>query len=131
MMKAKPRTIPKQLGTVADMLYTERQRRLVEQHMIKDMQDFETRLKNHLIDNLPKSEASGVAGRLARATVSTKQVPIVEDWDLFYAYIKKKNAFDLLNRHLNVAAATERLEAGEKIPGLGEFTVVGVSCVKL
>jgi hypothetical protein len=131
MKKPKPRTIPKKLGEVADLLYAERQHRLVEQHMIKDMQDFETRLKNYLIDHLPKSEASGVSGRIACATVTTRQVPTVEDWDAFYGYIKKKNAFDLLNKHLNVAAATERLEAGEKIPGLGEFTLVGVSCVKL
>jgi hypothetical protein len=131
MKKPKPRLIPKKLGQVADLLYTERQTRLVEQGLIKDMQSFETRLKDHLIENLPKSDASGVAGSVARATVTTKKVPTVEDWELFYGYIKKKNAWDLLARSLNTAAATERLEAGEKIPGLGSFTLIGVSVTKL
>jgi hypothetical protein len=131
MKPPKPRAIPKKLGSVADLLYMSRQDRLEEMQTVKEMTAFETRLKDYLIDNLPKSDASGVAGKVARATITTKKVPTVEDWDAFYAYIKKTNAFDLLNRALNTAAAIERIDNGETIPGLGSFTVVQVSCVKI
>jgi hypothetical protein len=127
----KIKKLPKTLGACADLLYTSRQDRLDVQHTVDDMKGFENRLKDHLIQELPKGEASGIAGKVARVTVVTKQVPTVEDWDKLYAYIKKKNAFDLLNRALNVAACTERLEAGEQIPGIGAFTRVDVSCQKV
>ncbi len=127
----KVKAIPKKLAACADLLYTSRQDRLVEQKTIEEMKGFETRLKDHLIAELPKGEASGISGKVAKVAVITKQIPTVEDWDLLYGYIKKKNAFDLLNRALNTAAATERLENGEKIPGLGSFNRVDVSCTKV
>jgi hypothetical protein len=130
MFKKKPVEKMK-LGMAIDTLYTTRQNRLVEQGTIKEMQAYETELKDYLIENLPKEQASGVAGSLARAAVVTKKIPVVEDWDALYKYIKKKNAFDLLNRALNTAACTERLENGEKVPGIGSFTAVTVSVNKL
>lgn len=123
--------IPKKLGEVADLLYTSRASRIEEQHAIDAMKSFETRLKDHLINELPKGEARGISGKVARVSVITKQVPVVEDWEAFYKYIKKHDAFDLLNRALNTAACTERLENGEKIPGIGSFQRVDVSCVKV
>jgi len=128
---AKPKAIPKQLGAVADLLYTSRQTRLEEQKTIDTMKSFETSLKDHLINELPKGEAKGISGKVARVSIITKQVPTVEDWDALYGYIKKKGAWDLLNRALNTAACTERLENGETIPGIGSFTRVDVSCVKV
>jgi hypothetical protein len=127
----KLKLIPKKLGGVVDALYTTRQKRLVDQTVIKDMSTYETRLKDHLIAELPKSDASGVSGKLARATVTTKPVPTVKDWDKLYAYVKEHDAWELLQRRLNDTAVVERWERGEEIPGIDSFNVVNVSITKI
>ena len=123
--------IPKKLGAVADMLYKVRQERLTQQKIVDDLQFQETRLREHLIDNLPKSEATGVAGAVCRASVAVKTQPRVEDWDKFYAYVKKQNAFELLQKRVSNAAVEERWEHGKEVPGVGKFNVVSISLNKL
>lgn len=129
--KPAPFKIPKTIGACADLLYTTRQERLALDHDSKDMQENEKLLRNHIIDTLPKSEASGVAGKLARVSVVTTEVNQVEDWDKFYAYIKKTGFFHLLNRAINQAAIDEVLATGKKIPGVVKFPVVKVSLNKV
>ena len=91
----------------------------------------ETQLKNYIIDTLPKSDASGVAGKLCRVSVVTKKVPQVKDWDAFYKHIKKSGEFELLSRSIGKAAIEERWEAGKKIPGVESFDVTTVSMNKV
>jgi hypothetical protein len=133
-MPTKPKNayqVPKTLGACADALYTTRQQRLTEQKDITAFEAIEKALKEHLITTLPKSDQTGAQGRLARVTVVTKKIPIVEDWEAFYKHIKKTNQFDLLNRALNVAAVQERWDSGKAVPGVGSFNAVSVSVNKL
>lgn len=122
---------PKAMGACADKLYELRNKRLSIQKLVEEIQSEETALKNHIIDNLPKSEASGVTGKLARVTVVTKEVPQAQDWDVLYKYIKKTGSFELLQRRLTAAAIKERWEEGKEVPGVGHFTVVDVSINKV
>lgn len=122
---------PKALGACADKLFELRDKRLAEQKKVDEIAAEETALKNHLIENLPKSEASGVAGKLARVTVVTKQVPQVKDWDAFYRYVKKTGSFDLMQKRLTDAAIKERWEAGKEVPGVEHFNAVSVSINKV
>lgn len=122
---------PKALGACADKLFELRNKRLAEQKKVDEIAFEETSLKNHIIENLPKSEASGVAGKLARVTVVTKQVPQVKDWDAFYKYIKKTGSFDLMQKRLTDAAIKERWEAGKEVPGVEHFNSVSVSINKV
>ena len=132
MTTEKPKfKFPKTMGACADRLYELRQKRLEEQKKVDLIEAEEKALKEHIIQNLPKSEASGVAGKLARVTVVTKEVPQVEDWDAFYKYVKRTGAFDLMQRRLTDAAVKERWEAGEEIPGVKHFNVVTVSINKV
>lgn len=132
MATEKPKfKFPKALGACADRLYELRQKRLEEQKKVDLIEAEEKALKEHIIQNLPKSEASGVAGKLARVTVVTKEIPQVEDWDAFYKYVKKTGNFDLLQRRLTDAAVKERWEAGKEIPGVKHFQVVSVSINKV
>lgn len=126
-----PRSIPKTLGAAVDALYSTRQRRLEVQKEVDALASFEAELKEHLIQTLPKSDASGVAGRLARATITTKIVPTVEDWDLFYAYVRKTKDFSLLQKRVGEAAIAERWDAGKEVPGVARFRAVGVGVNKL
>ena len=122
---------PKALGACADKLFDLRNKRLAEQKKVDEIAAEETALKNHVIENLPKSEASGVAGKLARVTVVTKQVPQVKDWDVFYKYVKKTGSFDLMQKRLTDAAIKERWEAGKEVPGVEHFNAVSVSINKV
>ena len=122
---------PKALGACADKLFELRNKRLAEQKKVDEIAAEESALKNHIIENLPKSEASGVAGKLARVTVVTKQVPQVKDWDAFYKYVKKTGSFDLMQKRLTDAAIKERWEAGKEVPGVGHFNAVSVSINKV
>lgn len=122
---------PKALGACADKLFELRNKRLAEQKKVDEIAAEESALKNHIIENLPKSEASGVAGKLARVTVVTKQIPQVKDWDAFYRYVKKTGSFDLMQKRLTDAAIKERWEAGKEIPGVEHFNAVSVSINKV
>ena len=89
---------PKALGACADLVYSLRQERLAAQKVVDALEEKEKALREHIINTLPKSEATGAAGKLARVTVMTKDVPQVKDWEKFYAYVKKNNAWDLMQR---------------------------------
>lgn len=121
----------KKLAVAADKLYTIREKRLALQKEVDLLQAEETTLKDYLINNLPKSEATGVTGKLARVTIVLKPIPQVKDWDKFYAYVKKHNAFELLQRRLGETAIKERWEAGANIPGVEKFNATTVSINKV
>lgn len=122
---------PKALGACADLVYSLRQERLAAQKVVDALEEKEKALREHIINTLPKSEATGAAGKLARVTVVTKDVPQVKDWEKFYAYVKRHNAWDLMQRRLATAAVTERWEAGKEVPGVEAFQAVTLSINKL
>lgn len=122
---------PKALGACADKLFELRNKRLDMQKEVDKMAAEESALKEHIINTLPKSEASGVAGKLARVTVVTKQIPQVKDWDAFYKYVKKTGSFDLMQKRLTDAAIKERWEAGKEVPGVEHFNAISVSINKV
>lgn len=132
MATAKKKTWPKEMGKCADMLYEMRANRLAEQKKVDALEADEKELKEWIIKNLPKSEASGIAGRTARVMVTSEEVPQVKDWDKFYAHILKTKDFAYLNRALNKAHATEvRDNTGKLAPGLEMFDALKVSCTKV
>lgn len=122
---------PKTIAACGDKAYELRIKRLAMQKEVDAIEAEEKALKEHIIQTLPKSEATGVAGRVARATVVTKEVPQVEDWEAFYKHVKKTGEFDLLNRALNKSAVEERWDHGKKVPGVKAFTAVSVSLAKV
>jgi hypothetical protein len=123
--------LPKTMGACADKLFELRNKRLAIQKVADEIEEEEKALKNHIINNLPKSEASGVAGKLARVTIVSKDVPQVKDWDALYRYIKKTNSFEILQRRLSDVAVKERWSEDKEVPGVEHFTAITVSINKL
>lgn len=130
-MAEKKFKFPKTMGACADRLYQVRELRLAEQKKVDEIEAEEKALKEHIIQNLPKSDASGVAGKIARVSVVTKIIPQVEDWDKFYAHIKKKGEFDLLQRRVSDTAVKERWDSGKQVPGVKTFNALTVSINKV
>jgi hypothetical protein len=123
--------IPAKLGAVADLLYRTRRDRLALQKKVAELDARETALEEHLIRTLPKSDASGVAGRLARATITPFVAPQVEDWDAFYKFILRTKRFEFLQKRLGKAAIEEVWETGREVPGVGRFRGLKVGLNKL
>jgi len=122
---------PKTLGACADLLYKLKAERAIAQKVVDKFEADEKALKEHIINTLPKSETTGVAGKVCRVTVVTKEVPQIKDLAKFTAYIKKTGDFDLMQRRLSVEAVNARLDAGKKIPGIEIFNAVSVSVNKV
>lgn len=139
---------PKNLGAAADKFYELRQERLTiagaATKQIEPIQKEESFLREHLIELLPASDATGVAGKLVRVSIKKGTEPVAEDWPKIYAHIveqylaakKKKNglhdgAFALLNRALNSATVKEMWDAGAAVPGVGKFQTKSLSVNKL
>lgn len=132
MAEAKPKyKFPKAMGACADKLFELRNKRLAMQKEVDAIEAEEKAFKEHIIQTLPKSEASGVTGKLCRVTVVKKEVPQVKDWDAFWKGFNKSKDCDLLQRSISKAAIEARWEAGKKVAGVESFTVVSVSINKV
>lgn len=136
MATAKPYTPPKSIAACADALYTTRQARLDLKKQVDILEAQEALLREHIIANLPKSQATGIAGKIARATIVMKDVVQVEDWDKVYAYIAKNQArnpgvWALMQRRIGEAAVKEVWNAGKTIPGTAKLEIPTVSLNKL
>jgi len=129
--KEKEYRVPKRLGTCADKLYEFKQERLAAQKIVDEMKKRENAIIEHVIATLPKSDASGVSGKVARVMVTTKEVPTIKDFKKLQAHIKRTGNFDLLQRRLNAAAVNERWDVNKNVPGVEAFTKVGVSLTKV
>lgn len=110
--KAEPRVpkLPKSLGACVDLYHETREKRLAANKVTEEIKVTETFICNHIIDNVPKGD-TGVIGSKYKGVVKTADVHQIDDWSAFYAWIKKNDAFEVLNRALNQAAVEEHTEA--------------------
>lgn len=122
---------PKTLGGCADRLYELKDKMAAAQRVVDALDAERKALKEHVINTLPKSEATGVAGRVARVRVVPKSTPQVKDWAAFYAYVQKNKRPDLLQRRVNETAVKELLDAKKKVAGVEVFNYVDISLTKV
>jgi hypothetical protein len=129
--KAEAFKIPVALGACADLLYTTRQDRLALQAQIKELEERESLLREHIIRELPKSQAGGIAGRIARATVNQKVIPRVLDWEAFEKFCLRNKTIGFLQRRVNDSMVQEIWDAKKSVPGVEPFTVISVGLNKI
>ena len=124
--------LPKTMGARADLLYKTRNARYEIQKKVDELKKLESAIEDSLIRELPKDEATGVAGKFAREKVVTEELPQVEDWTLLHAHIKKTGSFELLQKRLSVTAVADHwLNSKKALPGIGKFTKVKLSVTKV
>lgn len=125
---------PRSAAAAADRCYGLREERLELTRQADAIKGEEGFLREWIIEKLPASDATGIAGKTVRVTVSRVTVPVVQDWhqlykhvvDTYLDHVKRKTgqedgAFSLLNKALNAAAAKEYWDAGKAVPGVGKF----------
>lgn len=123
--------IPKKMGEWPDLLHKMREERLAKQREVDELEANEKLFKEHMINTIPKSEASGVSGKEYKVQIVKKVIPQVKDWLPFYAHILKTKDFGFLNKALNKAHVEEVWDAGKKVPGVEGFDAVTVSLTKI
>lgn len=123
--------IPKKLNECVDLYEAARRKRLEIQQSAQEYAALEGRLREHLIDNVEKSDAAGVTGKTHRVTVKIKPIPRLADTDKFMKFAHKKGNEDLLTTTPNAKAIAERWEANKAVPGVETFNVVSLSLNKL
>jgi hypothetical protein len=127
---------PKNLAACADAYYTKREERLALERKAALVGAEENACREYLINNLPKSQASGISGKVARVAVENKDVYTVKDWDGVWGYIiknvkKMPGLTGMLQRRINESMVKEMAEAGKLIPGVEKIEVPVVRLNKL
>jgi hypothetical protein len=133
--KALPK-IPKKLGDLADQLDMVEKARLAMAKAVEVYEAREKEIKEIIINTLPKSNTTGVAGHLCRVRVENKDVVRVMDWEVFHEYIiknakKDPGVWGMLQRRVNDSTVLEVLNAGKLVPGCEKIPVPVVRKNKL
>lgn len=124
--------LPKtKIGGLVDKYHDIRELRLAIGKVTEKLQAEENRILNHIIDNVDADHEGGAVGKRYKGVINREDVPVVEDWPKFYAYVAKSKAFDLLTKALGKAAIKERWESNKKIPGVGSMKVKKLSVTKV
>lgn len=144
MSEQKPKSLPKSLAACADLYFSIKEARLAKDKESEVLKAEENRIKEHIINNLPKSEASGIAGKVVRVQVVMKSAPRVADWSEVYKavvqeyqyHVKRRDglqdgAFALLQRRIGEAAVREMWNDGRTVAGVERFDFPDLSVSKL
>mgnify|MGYP001824856248 CR=1 FL=1 len=65
-----------------------------------------------------------------KAKIKTTTHATVKDWPKFYGYVKRNNAWDMLQKRVNDGAYRERLDNGKNVPGVEPFSKISISLTK-
>jgi hypothetical protein len=127
LLKAKP----KKAGEMADLLYNIREARHALGRRAALLEKREKELKDLVRQEALKQKGAGVVGKIAVVTIEMNTVPIVTDWPTLHKYMKKNDAFDLMQRRLSKEAVEERWNAGKVIDGIKSEQFANVHINKL
>lgn len=123
--------MPRSIGLCADFYNDVRALRLMMEKEVATIQARESEIKNHIIDNLSKSDDTGASGKRFRAQIVMKTVPQLADWAAFTGYVMEHDRFDLIQKRLGEKAVADMWESGEEIPGVAKFNTPTVSITKI
>lgn len=129
-----PLKIPAKLPAVADMAYELRAERLKLGKVVAEYQQDETALKEHLVNNMEKGDASAIAGRVATAKVTKEPIPVIRDEKKLWIAIKRNRAkYGALvaKPSIDMAVLKQMFEDGIMPPGVERFDVIKVSLTKV
>lgn len=128
LRKALPKT---KLGGLVDEYHDVRELRLAVGKVADALKSYESALQEHIIEHVDADAEGGAVGKNYIGTIVRETIPIVEDWDAFYAHIKKTDGFDMLNKAVNRAAVKARWENNKVVPGVDSMQAKKLSVRKL
>jgi hypothetical protein len=118
------------LATLIDAYAAKRTERLSAQNLANNLEKEENALKATLTAALRGEKEPGIS-KTHRAMVEQEIKPSATDWPTIHAYVKARDAFDLLQRRLTDSAVKLRWDDGIEIPGIVKFPVDKLIVMKL
>ena len=106
--------------------------RLAMEKEVEAVRAYESALKNHMIQSIPKDTA-GVFGLQFKAQVVTKPTIRVSEggWPALAQYIAQTGRFDFMQKRINPGALLEMWDGGQAIPGTERAVDVDLSVTKV
>lgn len=123
--------LPSSIGRCADLYAEVRALRLAMDKEVAEVKKRESEIREHIIDNLSKSEDTGAAGLKYRAQIVSKTVPKIADWGVFTSWVRKNDRFDLLQKRTSDKAIADMWQEREDVPGIEKVNVPDVSITKI
>ncbi len=125
MATAKPKVFkfPAAPGACADLAYTLQQERYQLQHQVDAVEEKEKALKKHILDHCLKGKLKSLGGKVGKVEKDTYNVPTIDDFDKFFAFVCKTKDSSLIQRRLGEAAVKERWAKKKTVPGVAPFQV--------
>lgn len=97
-------------GALIDKLAKAREAKAANAVITKRLDEEYKAIEAEVMETLEAQGLAGAKGKLGTVSIINSIVPDVQDWDKFYAMIKKNGWFHLLNRAPNAPAFREALE---------------------
>ena len=123
--------LPTSIGRCADLYAEVRALRLAMEKETEEVKKRETEIREHIIENLSKSDDTGASGLKYRAQIVMKVKPKLADWQAFTGYILEYDRFDLVQKRVGEKAVEDMWDAGEAVPGIEKMNIPDVSITKI
>lgn len=117
---------PEKLGTCVNQLSRLDLRIKKQEAELNKLKKERAEYKDHLIKTFTKDQLNSVKGKDCLVSITRTEVPVIEDWDAFFAYARRKGNHDLLRHAVSTPAWRERLADEKHVPGVGSYTRVGL-----
>lgn len=102
-----PRTIAQLMSRLFEIREERKQLALRDKELVEEWEGIE----GVLLAKLDEQGSVRISSKDGTASIGKQVLPLVEDWDAFYGYIKENDAFHLLQRRPATNAYRELLEA--------------------
>lgn len=80
-------------------------------------------MEEHILQNmLPTLGLSGAKGNVGQVSKEPREWADVVDWDLYFKYIAKNKAWELVQKRAGITALREIWESGKIVPGVERKT---------
>ncbi len=119
------------IGSLIDYYYTLREEKKELKAAVSVVDKKMKEIENAAIDKLKKQGVKSSKALEAIGTITNKETYVVDEWDDFYAYAKRKGNEDLLQHSCASAAVKAREEEGKKVPGVRKNVYTYLSVRKL
>lgn len=122
---------PEELSLKVDAFKSLSDKRKEMQKEVDALYAHEKVLREELVLHLRQQNIGAIGGKLATITLVEKSVPICDDWDAFWKYVRDHDAPEMMHRRISDKAVKERIEAGEIVPGIGTLVSYDLSVRKV
>jgi hypothetical protein len=124
--------LPTSVGRCADLYAEVREVRLAMDKEVEAVKKRESEIREHIINNLSKSDDTGAAGLRYRAQIIVKEEVKVVDWGVLWSWAKKNDRSDTYQKRINTTMAKDWMkEEGRVLPGTEKILVPDISIQKI